>query len=342
MFINKDKPFFISEISANHCGKISNAKKLISLAKKYGADAVKLQTYTADTMTIKSDKKHFKINSGLWKGYTLWDLYNKAETPLHWHKELFLYAKKIGIKIFSTPFDITSVDFLKKLNCPCYKISSFEITDLPLIKKVALTKKPLIISTGMANMKEINEAFMVARKYGNKDITLLYCVSNYPSKRSDFNLNNIKLLKEKFKCRVGLSDHSLDLEIAKAALAAGAEVFEKHIAFKGEEKGLDYQFSLIGKDIKVFRDAIDETHFLMGKKYFYRSKEEFENKRYRRSIFAIKDIEKGELFNKNNIRCLRPKIGISPKHYDLILGKKSPIKIKSGEPIKKKIYLQIK
>ena len=154
MFINKDKPFFISEISANHCGKISNAKKLISLAKKYGADAVKLQTYTADTMTIKSDKKHFKINSGLWKGYTLWDLYNKAETPLHWHKELFLYAKKIGIKIFSTPFDITSVDFLKKLNCPCYKISSFEITDLPLIKKVALTKKPLIISTGMANMKE--------------------------------------------------------------------------------------------------------------------------------------------------------------------------------------------
>ena len=342
MFVSSKKPFFIAEISANHCGSLSIAKKLIRISKKYGADAVKLQTYTADTMTIKSNNSIFKIKKGIWKGYSLWELYNKAETPLHWHKELFTYAKEIGIKIFSTPFDASSVNFLQKLNCPCYKISSFEITDLPLIKKVALTKKPIIMSTGMANMNEISEAFRVAKKYGSKDITLLYCVSNYPSKRTDFNLNYIRLLKETFKCRVGLSDHSLDIEIAKAAVAAGADVFEKHIACEGKKKGLDHQFSLIDKDIKIFRDAIDKTHLLMGKKYFYRSKEEFENKKYRRSIFATKDIKKGELFTENNIKCLRPKIGVSPKHFEVILGKKSPITIKLGEPIKKKIYLQIK
>ena len=261
-------PYFVAEISANHCGEFKTAKKLIKTAKINGADAVKLQTYTPDTMTIKSNKKYFKIKNGLWKGYGLWDLYNKAHTPLSWHKELFLYAKKLGITIFSTPFDETAVTFLEKLNCPIYKISSFEMTDLPLIKRVALTKKPLIISTGLSSLKEIEETFKVAKRYGAKDITLLYCVSNYPAKNIDFNINNIKILKEKFNCRVGLSDHSLDNKIAFASIAAGAEVIEKHIALDGQKRGLDIKFSLKGKKIKEFKENINDVYNAMGKKNF--------------------------------------------------------------------------
>ena len=249
-------PYLVAEMSANHCGNFQLAKKLINCAKKNGADAVKLQTYTPDTMTIKSKKKYFKIKNGLWKGYNLWDLYNEAHTPLEWHKKLFDYSKKIGITIFSTPFDETAVDFLEKLKCPIYKIASFEMTDTPLIKKIALTKKPMIISTGMANLNEIETAYKIAKKYGAKDITLLYCVSNYPSKSSDFNLNNIKILKEKFKCKVGLSDHSKDNNIAIAAIAAGAEVIEKHIALDNQKKGLDIDFALKGKQIKKFKKQL--------------------------------------------------------------------------------------
>tara|TARA_B110000444_G_scaffold261279_1_gene312298 strand:- start:4769 stop:5800 length:1032 start_codon:yes stop_codon:yes gene_type:complete len=342
--INKvqKKPFFIAEISANHCGSILIAKKLIKCAKVNGADAVKLQTYTADTMTIKSSSEIFKIKTGLWKNYTLWDLYNEAHTPLKWHKELFYYAKKIGIKIFSTPFDETSVDFLEKLNCPLYKVSSFEMTDLPLIEKIAKTKKPIIISTGMASIDEIEETFVVAKKYGSGDITLLYCVSNYPSKNSDFNLNNINILKNKFDCKVGLSDHSKDIEIAKAAIASGAEVIEKHIAYENQTKGLDVEFSLKGKEIRLFRKAIDDTYSLLGKKYFYRSKEEQKNKIYRRSIFAVKNVKEGEKLTTANIKRIRPGNGIEPKYYNTILGKKSPFNIKAGSPIKKNLLLKLK
>ena len=226
----KNKVFFIAEISANHCGNFNLAKKLIKCAYDNGADAVKLQTFTADTMTIKSNKKFFKIKEGLWKGYSLWDLYNDAHTPLKWHNELFKYAKSLGIKIFSTPFDETAVDFLEKLNCPIYKIASFEMTDLNLVKKVSLTKKPIIISTGMANLNEIETTIKTARRNGAKNITLLYCVSNYPSSINDFNLHNIKILREKFKCKVGISDHSTDNRVAISAIASGAEVIEKHIA----------------------------------------------------------------------------------------------------------------
>ena len=229
-------PFLVAEISANHCGNFALAKKLIKCAKINNADAVKLQTYTADTMTIKSNKKYFKIKSGLWKNYNLWDLYNEAQTPLKWHKKLFEYGKKIGITVFSTPFDETAVDFLEKLKCPMYKVASFEMTDIPLIKKIASTKKPIIISTGMANLKEIETTYKIAKKYGAKDITLLYCVSNYPAKNSDFNLNNIKILKKKFKCRVGLSDHSKDEKVAVTAINAGAEIIEKHIALDNQKK----------------------------------------------------------------------------------------------------------
>tara|TARA_X000000368_G_C23046944_1_gene719554 strand:- start:1345 stop:2358 length:1014 start_codon:yes stop_codon:yes gene_type:complete len=329
-------PYLVAEISANHCGKLDIAKKLIRTAKANNADAVKLQTYTPDTMTIKSKKKYFKIKSGLWRGYSLWDLYNKAHTPLSWHKELFDYAKKLGITIFSTPFDETAVDFLEKLNCPMYKIASFEMTDLPLIKKVAQTKKTMIISTGMSSLDEIDETFKVAKKNGAKEIILLYCVSNYPAKNKDFNLNNIQILKNKFNCKVGLSDHSLDNTIAISSIAAGAEIVEKHIGLDGQKNGLDIKFSLKGKKIKVFKKLISETYNSMGKNFFYRNPSEEKSKIFRRSIFAVKDIKVGEKFTKKNIRRIRPGYGLEPKLFDKILGKKSKNNINAGDPLKKK------
>ena len=337
----KNKVFFIAEISANHCGNFNLAKKLIKCAYVNGADAVKLQTYTADTMTAKSDKKYFKINNGLWKGYTLWDLYNKAHTPLEWHKELFKYAKSIGIKIFSTPFDDTAVDFLEKLNCPIYKIASFEMTDLNLVKKISQTKKPIIISTGMANLDEISATVKTARRNGAKEITLLYCVSNYPSDIDDFNLKNIEILKKKFKCRVGISDHSKDNRVAIAAIASGAEVIEKHIALDNQKKGFDINFSLKGKEIKKLREDINIAFKLLGKNFFYRNKSEDKSKIFRRSIFSIKNIKKGDKFSKDNIRVIRPGHGLEPKYFNQILNKKSPINILKHEPIKSLVIKKI-
>lgn len=329
----RNKLFFIAEISANHCGKFSIAKKLIKCAKVNGADAVKLQTYTADTMTIKSNKKFFKINEGLWKGYNLWDLYNKAHTPLKWHSRLFKYGKQIGIKVFSTPFDESAVDFLEKIKCPIYKVASFEMTDLGLIKKIAKTRKPMIISTGLASLQEIDLAYKTAKKYGCKDISLLYCVSNYPSKNSDFNLNNIKVLKNRFNCKIGLSDHSTDNIIATTAIACGAEIIEKHIALDGQKKGIDIKFSLKGKEIKNFRNEIDNTFRLLGKNRFFRSKSENKSKKFRRSIFAIKKIKKGERFTIKNIKKIRPGDGLSPIYFEKILNKTTKKNINYGDPI---------
>ena len=335
-------PFLVAEISANHCGNINLAKKLIKCAKINGADAVKLQTYTADTMTIQSNKKYFKIKNGLWKGYDLWNLYNEAHTPLEWNKKLFDYGKKLGITIFSTPFDETAVNLLEKLKCPMYKVASFEITDLLLIKKISQTKKPIIISTGMASMEEIELAYRTAKNYGAKDITLLYCVSNYPSKNTDFNLNNIKILKNKFKCRVGLSDHSKDNRVAIAAIGAGAEVVEKHIALDKQKKGLDIEFSLKGKEIKKFKEDINLAYNLLGKNYFYRNKSEKKSKIFRRSIFATENIKKGEKFNNQNIRRIRPGYGLEPKYYEKLIGRKSPITLDKGQPLKKFILYKLK
>ena len=337
----KNKVFFIAEISANHCGNFNLAKKLIKCAYINGADAVKLQTYTADTMTAKSNKKYFKINQGLWKGYNLWDLYNKAHTPLKWHKELFKYGKSLGIKVFSSPFDSTAVDFLEKLNCPIYKIASFEMTDLDLVKKISQTKKPIIISTGMANLDEIETTVRTAKRNGANDITLLYCVSNYPSKISDFNLNNINILKKKFKCKVGISDHSTDNRVAIASIAVGAEVIEKHIALDNQKKGFDIDFSLKGKEIKKLRDDIDVAFNLLGKKSFFRNKSENKSKIFRRSIFTTKNIKKGEKFSKNNIRVIRPGYGLEPKYFKKILNKKSPINILKDEPLRINILKNI-
>ncbi len=331
-FIN-NTPFVIAEISANHNGSLKHAKKLINLAKSSGADAIKLQTYTPDMMTIKKNVINFKINKGLWKGYNLWDLYNLGQTPLEWHKELFKHANKNKIKIFSTPFSEEAIFFLERLNCPAYKIASFEMNDFNLIKTAAKTKKPLILSTGLSNMSEINQAVNIAKKYGCKDLTLLYCVSNYPSNSTDFNLNFIKEFQKKYKCRVGLSDHSLGSEIAEYSLIAGAQVFEKHIALENQIKGLDIEFSLKGKNIKIYIDNLKKTYQLIKERNLNRSKNELKNKVFRRSIYAIKDIKKGDKFTKKNIQTFRPDKGLSASFFLEILGKKSTIKIKKNYPL---------
>jgi pseudaminic acid synthase len=318
------------------------ARRLISTAKKYGADAVKLQTYTPSIMTIKSNKRDFRIKGGLWHGDTLWDLYKKAQTPFEWHKNLFDYAKKLKITCFSTPFDSTGVDLLEGLKCPFYKVASFEMNDIPLIKKIAKTKKKMIISTGMANLKEIDLAYNVAKKYGAKEIILLYCVSNYPSKISDFNFNNIKILKERYNCTIGFSDHSTDNKIVAAAIAAGAEVIEKHIALDGQKKGFDLAFSLKGKEIKDYVKTIKETSLMMGKKYFFRDKNEYKNLRFRRSIYAISDIKKGDKFSRQNIKVIRPGFGIQPIYFEKLINKKSPIFIGREKPLKKLLLKKLR
>ena len=328
-------PLFIAEISANHNGSLAQAKRLIKTAKKYGADVVKLQTYTPDTMTIKSNKRDFRIKGGLWNGYTLWDLYKKAQTPFEWHKDLFDYAKKLKIVCFSTPFDNSAVDLLESLKCPLYKVASFEMTDIPLIKKIARTKKIMIISTGMANLKEIDLAYKVAKKNGAREIILLYCVSNYPSRISDFNFNNIRILKQRYNCKVGFSDHSTDNKVVAAAIAAGAEVIEKHIALDKQKEGFDLAFSLKGREIKDYIQTIQETSLMMGKKYFFRNRSEKKNLQFRRSIYAISDIKKGEKFSKKNIKVIRPGFGLQPIYFEKLINKKSPFTISRETPLKK-------
>jgi pseudaminic acid synthase len=338
----KKTPFFVAEISANHSGSLFHAKKLIKIAKKYGADAVKLQTYTPDTLTIKSNRPDFKIREGLWNGKTLWDLYEKAQTPFEWHEELFNYTKKIKITCFSTPFDESAVDLLENLNCPFYKVASFEMNHIPLIKKISRTKKPIIISTGMANLKEIDLAYSTAKKNGAKEIIFLYCVSNYPSKISDFNFNNIRILKERYNCKVGFSDHSTDNKVVAAAIAAGAEVIEKHIALEGQKKGFDLAFSLKGKEIKDYAQVIKDTSLMMGKKYFFRNASENQSLQFRRSIYAVSDIKKGEKFTKKNIRVIRPGFGIQPAHFEKLINKRSPFNIKSETPLKKSLLKKLR
>jgi pseudaminic acid synthase len=340
-FSDLKRPFLIAEISSNHCGSIKKAKQLICMAKKYDADAVKFQTFAPETMTINSKKKDFKISEGLWKGHTLWNLYQKAQTPLNWHKELFNYSKKIGIKCFSSAFDETSVDFLEKLNTPFYKIASFEITDLPLIKKVANTRKPMIISTGLSSIEEIKTAYKIAKSNGCREIALLYCVSAYPAKESDINLNNIKILKEAFGCTVGFSDHTNNPDITIAAVAAGAEIIEKHIALDNQKKGFDIAFSVKKKEFLNIRKNIDKIYKYLGDKNFRRSKNELKNKRFRRSVYVVKKIQKGELFSNKNIKNIRPGYSINPKYYEELIGKKSPKNLLFGSRIDSKVLNKV-
>lgn len=332
---NNSKPYLIAEISANHNGSLNTAKKLIFTAKKNGADAVKLQTYEENTMTIKSNASKFRINKGLWKGYNLWSLFKKAKTPYSWHSELFKYAKKINITCFSTPFDETAVDLLENLNCPFYKIASYEMNCFPLLKKIAATKKPIIISTGMATLKEIKKSIKFLEKNGVKKIIILYCVTAYPAKVTDFNLKNIKILKNHFKYPIGFSDHSTDQHIATAAVCMGANIFEKHIGFEKQKKGFDISFSTKGKYIKKYKQNLINAWNMTNKNFFYRSKNELNNKKDKRSLFCIKDIKKNERFTIENIGCLRPNIGLDSSFYFKLLNKKSNSNIKVG-PLKKK------
>jgi pseudaminic acid synthase len=339
--MKKTTPFIIAEISANHNGSLKQLKRLIDNAKEHGANAVKIQTYNEKSMTINLDKNYFKIKEGLWKNFTYWDLYKKAKTPYSWHKEIFSYAKKKKILCFSTPFDSKAVEILEKLNCPMYKIASFEITDIPLIKRVAKTKKPMIISTGLSNLKEISLAYQTAKKHGAKDVTLLYCVSSYPAPIENFNLNNILILKNKFKCRVGFSDHSKDNTVAIAASALGADVFEKHIALKNQKKGFDIDFSVKGKELRDYIEAIKKTKILLGSPNFVRKKSEIKNIKFRRSLYVSKSIKKGEKFTEHNLRSLRPKIGLDPIYIFKFLGKKSKKALPYGLPITKELLKKI-
>ena len=339
MFKKLKKPILIAEISANHCGKLSTAKKLIKCAKKNNADYVKFQSYEAESMTLNSKKKDFLIKSGLWKNNSLWDLYTKAQTPFSWHKHLFSFSKKNKIRCFSTPFAEDAVDILEKLNCPLYKISSFEMTDDNLISYVAKKKKPMIISTGLANIKEIDHAYNLAIKNGAKEIALLYCVSNYPANVKDFNLKNILLLKERYNCVVGLSDHCNNSDIMKIAIAYGAMIIEKHIALQNQTSGFDIAFSLRGHQIKKYAEEMQTTFQITKKNSFLRKKNELKNLKHRRSIYASKDIGKNELFTKENIKLVRPAMGMSPQNFNLILGKKAKKNIKFATPIKKNFIL---
>ena len=337
--IKKNKIFFIAELSANHNGNLIHAKKLIKCAKANGASAIKLQTYTADSMTFNSKKEIFKIKRGLWKGYKLWDLYNKAKTPYEWHPKLFKYAKKLKIPIFSTPFDVHAVDFLEKLKCPFYKVASFEMTDLELIKKIAKTRKPIIISTGLSNLKEIKLAYDTAKKYGSSQIILLYCVSNYPSDIKDFNVNNIEILKKKFNCEIGLSDHSKGSFVGICSVTSGVNVVEKHIGLDGQKNGLDIEFSLRGKEIKNYINDLNNTKEIFKRKKFFRSKNELKNSIFKRSIFVSKKINKGDKFSKENLITKRPGFGVSPIYFSKLIGKRAKKNYHYSDFISKKELL---
>ena len=323
IFDKKAPPVLIAEISANHTGSIKKAKKLILTAKKNGADLVKLQTYEPRNMTINSSLKDFLVKDGLWKGYKLWDLYKEAQTPLKWQKELFNYSKKIKIPCFSTPYDDEGVNLLKKLNSKLYKVSSFEMKDSSLVKKICSIGKPVIISTGLANLKEISEVYKIAKKSGCKQLLLLYCVSSYPAKNIDFNLYNIDILKKKFKCEIGFSDHSTDNAVAMLAISRGARVIEKHIALDNQKDGLDIEFSIKGKEIKKFKEDMLKAWTLLGKKKFFRSGNELKNIKFQRSIYVVQHITKGEIFSVKNIKRIRPGFSLAANKWSFILGRKS-------------------
>jgi pseudaminic acid synthase len=334
IFNKNSPPILIAEISANHNGSIKKAKQLILTAKKNGADIVKLQTYEPRNMTINSSLNDFIIKDGLWKGYKLWDLYKQAQTPFRWHKELFDYSKKIKIPCFSTPYDDEGVEFLKDLKSQLYKISSFEMSDISLVKKICNIGKPVIISTGLANLSEINKIYKIIKKTKCKKFILLYCVSSYPANNKDFNLYNIDVLKKKFKCEIGFSDHSKDNLVAMLAISRGVRIIEKHIALENQKDGLDIDFSIKGKEIRKFKDDMIKAWTLIGKKNFYRTSNELRNKKYQRSIYVIKKIKKGEKFSKINIKRIRPGYSLPASKWNIILGKKSKKNYSIGSRIK--------
>jgi len=323
-------PYVIAELSANHNGKLQKALDTITQAKFCGADAVKLQTYTANTMTIDSDREDFYIQGGLWDGYTLYGLYKEAETPFEWHKTMFDHARKVDITCFSTPFDETAVDLLEDLNVPAYKVASFEATDLPLIKYIASTKKPMIMSTGMANFEEIEEMVEAAKGSGCKDMILLHCISSYPAPVDQSNLLTIRDMRKKLGIQIGLSDHTVSNTASVVASALGATLIEKHFILDRNEKGPDSDFSINPDELVLLCKETKDAWLSLGHVGYERKPAEEANIKFRRSVYFVKDIKAGDIITKEHVRRIRPGFGLPPKLEKEIIGKLAKKDIKSG------------
>ncbi|WP_346351153.1 pseudaminic acid synthase [Oceanimonas sp. AH20CE76] len=328
-----NQPYIIAELSANHNGKLETALRIIEEAKKAGADAVKLQTYTADTITLNSNSEEFQIKGGLWDGRTLYDLYEQAHMPWEWHKPLFEHARKLGITIFSSPFDNTAVDLLEELNAPAYKIASFEAVDLPLIKYVASTGKPMIISTGMADAEEIQEAIEAAREGGCKELAILHCVSGYPAPAEDYNLRTIPDMIERFGLVTGLSDHTLDNTTAIASVVMGASIIEKHFTLDRNGGGPDDSFSLEPVELAALCRDSKTAWQALGKVDYGRKSSEQSNIKFRRSLYFVKDMKAGDIITPDCVRSVRPGFGIEPKYLGEIVGKRVSVDIKVNQAV---------
>lgn len=325
--------YVIAEMSANHGHDLIKARELVYAAKAAGADAIKLQTYTPDTMTLDCDQPHFQIGPGsIWEGRKLYELYGEAHTPWEWHAELFQLAHEIELDCFSSPFDRTAVDFLETLNAPCYKVASFELVDLPLIQYIAAQGKPIIISTGMGSKSEIAEAVAEVQKF-DVPLCLLKCTSAYPAPPESMNLVTIPDLANRFKVISGLSDHTLGIEVAVAAVALGACIIEKHFTLDRSEPGPDSSFSLEPDEFTQLVNSVRQTELAMGQVSYQRSEKEQASLEFRRSLFAVDDIEAGELFTQDNVRAIRPGKGLPPKYIQNILGTPATCQLKKGTPL---------
>lgn len=328
------KTFIIAELSGNHNGNLEVAKQTIRAIKDSGADAVKLQTYTPDILTLKSDKSYFRINDeSIWSGRTMYDVFSKAYTPWEWHKELFDLARELDLICFSSPFDKSSVDFLETLGNPIYKIASPEIVDIPLIRYVASKGKPIIISTGIAELADIELAIKTCRDVGNNDITILKCTTAYPTPLEEVNLNSIPMIRDLFNVKVGLSDHTLGINIPIASIVLGAEVIEKHFILDKGIGGEDSEFSIEAQDFKIMVDAIRGVEKALGNKSYELTTKAKKSREFARSLFISKDIKQGEVFTEENVKSVRPGYGLHPKYFDDILGKRAKKNLEFGEPL---------
>jgi pseudaminic acid synthase len=326
------KPFIIAEMSGNHNRSIERALKIVELAAKSGAHALKLQTYTPDTMTIKGA---FTISDSksLWNGKELYDLYSEAFTPWEWHKQIFDYSKSLGLVPFSTPFDETAVDFLETLGVEMYKIASFENTDWPLLKYVATTNKPVIMSTGAATLSQIDEAVNILKKYGKGEVVLLKCTSTYPASPENTNLITIAHMRQLFDCLVGLSDHTMGIGAAIASVALGASVIEKHFTISREDGGVDSAFSIEPHELKSLVVESERAYLALGKIQYGIQEDEKPNLKFKRSLFAVKNIAKGESFTNENVKVLRPATGLEPKYFDILKTMKASRDITAGSSL---------
>ncbi|MEW6003019.1 MAG: pseudaminic acid synthase [Nitrospirota bacterium] len=333
--VGEDSPVFIvAELSANHRQKFDFAVETIKAMKESGADAVKLQTYTPDTITIDSDNEYFQIKQGtLWDGKTLYQLYQEAYTPWEWQPKLKEIAEDLGLICFSSPFDKSAVDFLEKMDVPAYKIASFEITDIPLIEYIASKGKPVIISTGIATLLDIEEAVKACKKMGNDQIALLKCTSAYPTPLEEVNLKTILNLTETFRTVVGLSDHTLGISVPIAAVALGAKIIEKHFILDRKLSGPDAAFSLEPEEFKAMVNAVREVEKAVGEVSYELTEKMKKGREFSRSLFVVKDVKAGELFTEENVRSIRPAFGLHPRYLNDVLGKKAKVNIKKGTPL---------